>query len=95
MSAKIPLQDSSSNISELYITQWCSACHVALDKLKEAKIEFEVIDVDEEQKLRQAFKVWEKRLGYNPNSIPQFWYKGQHIGGSKNIDKFLKEQNVN
>lgn len=81
--------------SELYITEWCNACHVALDKLTKAGIEFEVVNVDAEEELYKAFAVWEKRLGYNPNSIPQFWYKGQHIGGSKNIDKFLKEQNVN
>jgi glutaredoxin len=83
------------SFSELYITEWCDACHIALDKLKAAGIEFEVVKVDEEEELYKAFKVWEGRLGYNPNTIPQFWYKGKHIGGSANIDKFLKEQNVN
>jgi len=95
MSAKIHLQDSNFNSSELYVTEWCTACHVVLDKLNKAGIEFEIINVDSEEDLHQAFKVWESRLGYNPNSIPQFWYQGKHIGGSVNIEQFLKEQNVN
>lgn len=82
------------SFSELYITEWCDACHIALDKLKAAGIEFEVVKVDEEEELYKAFKVWEGRLGYNPNTIPQFWYRGEYIGGSSNIDKFLKENYV-
>ena len=80
--------------SELYIAEWCTACHVVLEKLKSAGIEFDIISVDSEDDLHKAFKVWESRLGYNPNSIPQFWYNGKHIGGSTNIENFLKERNV-
>ena len=82
------------SFSELYITDWCSACHVALDKLRAAGVEFEVVKVDAEEQLYKAFKVWEDRLGYNPNLIPQFWYQGEYIGGTTGIDKFLKERNV-
>ena len=81
--------------SELYIADWCSSCHSAFDKLTKAGLAFEVVKVDTEEALYKAFAVWESRLGYNPNLIPQFWYNGQYIGGSANIDKFLKEQNVN
>jgi len=83
------------SFSELYITDWCAGCHLALEKLKEANLDFEVVNVSAEEALYRAFKVWEYRLGYNPNSIPQFWYHGEYIGGTKEIDKFLKEKNVN
>jgi glutaredoxin len=83
------------SLTEIYVTEWCTACHAALDKLQAAGIEVEVVSVDSEEALYKAFKVWEDRLGYNPNSIPQLWYQGKHIGGSTNIDKFLKEQNAN
>lgn len=83
------------SFSELYITDWCSGCHSALEKLKAAKLEFEVVNISSEQALYRAFKVWEYRLGHNPNTIPQFWYHGEYIGGTKEIDKFLKEKNVN
>lgn len=82
------------SFSELYVTEWCSACHIALDKLNKAGIEFEVINVDTEEALYKAFKVWEDRLGYNPNSIPQFWYSSKHIGGSVAIANFLKENDA-
>jgi glutaredoxin len=83
------------SFSELYITDWCAGCHSALEKLKEAKLDFEVVNVTSEQALYRAFAVWEHRLGHNPNTIPQFWYCGEYIGGIKDIDKFLKEKNVN
>ncbi len=83
------------SFTELYVAEWCHSCHSALEKLKTAGIEFEVVNVDTEEALYRAFDVWKYRLGYNPNTIPQFWYKGQYIGGSASIDKFLKEQNVN
>jgi glutaredoxin len=82
------------SFSELYITDWCDACHVALDKLTKAGIEFEVVKVDAEEELYKAFKVWESRLGYNPNLIPQFWYRGEYIGGTTGINNFLKDRNV-
>lgn len=82
------------NVSELYVTDWCSGCHSALEKLSKAGVEFEVVNVTAEDALNKAFVVWEHRLGYNPNSIPQFWYQGEHIGGTAGIDKFLKEKNV-
>lgn len=82
------------SFSELYVTDWCSGCHDALDKLRKAGLEFEVVNVDTEEALYKAFKVWESRLGYNPNLIPQFWYLGEYIGGTTGIDKFLKEKNV-
>ena len=82
-------------ISELYVTTWCSACHTMLDILKDAGLEFEVINVDSEEDLIRAFTVWKQRLGYNPNTIPQFWYQDKYIGGSAGIEKFLKEQHVN
>jgi glutaredoxin len=81
--------------SELYVTDWCSGCHSALDKLTKAGLEFEVVNLDSERALNKAFSVWEDRLGYNPNTIPQFWYQGEYIGGTAGIDKFLKEKNVN
>jgi len=84
------------NISELYTTEWCAACKLSKDRLLEAGIiDFEVISVDEEDKLYKAFRVWEERLGHNPNSIPQFWYRGQYVGGSAQIEKFIKEYHVN
>lgn len=83
------------SFSELYIAEWCSSCHSAYEKLKSAGVEFEVVNVDDDEALYRAFEVWKYRLGHNPNSIPQFWYNGQHIGGSAGIDKFLKEYNVN
>jgi glutaredoxin len=82
------------NVSELYITDWCSGCHSALEKLTEAGLDFEVVNVTDDDALNKAFVVWEHRLGYNPNTIPQFWYRGEHIGGPAGIDKFLKEKNV-
>jgi glutaredoxin len=82
------------NVSELYITDWCSGCHSALEKLTEAGLDFEVVNVTDDDALNKAFVVWEYRLGYNPNTIPQFWYRGEHIGGTAGIDKFLKEKNV-
>ena len=82
------------NVSELYVTDWCSGCHSALDKLVKAGLEFEVVNVTADDALNKAFSVWEHRLGYNPNSIPQFWYQGEHLGGTAGIDKFLKEKNV-
>jgi glutaredoxin len=81
--------------SELYIAKWCSACHTALIKLSAAGYQFAIVDLDGDDALQKAFKVWEQRLGHNPNSIPQFWYQGEYIGGSTAIDKFLKEENVN
>jgi glutaredoxin len=83
------------SFTELYTTEWCDACKVAKEKLEAAGIAFETVNVDDEDALHRAFEVWKYRLGYNPNTIPQFWYKGTYIGGSSNIDKFLKEQNVN
>lgn len=80
--------------SELYVTSWCTACHQMLDVLKDAGLTFDVINVDNTSDLHQAFKVWVSRLGYNPNTIPQFWYQGKYIGGSENIEQFLKERNV-
>lgn len=82
------------SFSELYTTEWCSACVLAKEKLKAAGIEFETVNVDEEEALHRAFAVWNHRLGYNPNTIPQFWYKGKYIGGSSAIEKFLKENHV-
>ena len=81
--------------NELYVTSWCTACHMMVDKLRSAGIEFNIINVDNEDDLHKAFKVWESRLGYNPNTIPQFWYQDKHIGGSTAIENFLKERNVN
>jgi glutaredoxin len=66
-----------------------------LDLLKDAGLEIDVINLDTDADLLRAFKIWESRLGYNPNTIPQFWYQGKHIGGSTGIEKFLKERNVN
>ena len=82
------------SFSELYITDWCSGCHSALDSLAKANIKFEVVNVTDDEALNKAFSVWEHRLGHNPNSIPQFWYQGEYIGGTAGIDKFLKEKNV-
>ena len=83
------------SLNELYVTDWCTGCHTALEKLRQANLNFEVVNVTEEEALNKAFSVWEERLGYNPNTIPQFWYQGEYIGGTAGIDKFLKEQNVN
>lgn len=82
------------NISELYVTDWCSGCHSAHEKLVKAGLEFEVVNVTDDEALNKAFVVWEHRLGHNPNTIPQFWYQGEYIGGTAGIDKFLKEKNV-
>ena len=82
------------SFSELYVTDWCPGCHSALEKLKEANLNFEVVNVTAEESLNIAFSVWEYRLGHNPKTIPQFWYQGEYIGGTAGIDKFLKEKNV-
>ena len=82
------------SFSELYVTDWCTGCHSALEKLKKANLNFEVVNVTAEESLNIALGVWEYRLGYNPNTIPQFWYQGEYIGGTAGIDKFLKEKNV-
>lgn len=79
--------------SELYVMDFCTACCTAADKLKHAGIEFDIIKLTDDN-MQVAFKIWEQRLGNNPNSVPQFWYQGQYIGNSAKIDKFLKEKNV-
>jgi len=94
MSTKIPSLDLNSNTSEIYITDWCSACHKMLGLLEEAGLAVDVVNIDSEEDMQKAFKIWNHRLGYNPNSIPQLWYNGQYIGGSSNIEKFIKEKNV-
>lgn len=94
MSAKIHSQDLNFNFSELYITNWCGVCHISLKKLTDAGLKFNVICLDDEDHMKIAFNVWQNRLGFNPNSLPQFWYDGEYVGGSVNIEKFLKERNV-
>ena len=94
MSVKIPSRDLNSDTTELYVMSSCVSCKVALKNIQEAGIEVEVFDL-EKVGTKNAFAVWEHRLGRNPNLVPQFWYKGEYIGSSVNIDKFLKEKNVN
>lgn len=94
MSVKIPSLDLNSDTSELYVMESCESCKVALQKIQDAGIEVNVIELNK-LGTRNAFKIWEHRLGYNPNLVPQFWYKGEYVGGSAKIDKFLKEKNVN
>jgi glutaredoxin len=65
-----------------------------LGLLEEAGLAVDVVNIDSEEDMQKAFKIWNHRLGYNPNSIPQLWYNGQYIGGSSNIEKFIKEKNV-
>jgi glutaredoxin len=86
--------DLNSNVSEIYITDWCSACHVVLDILKDAGIVVDVVNIQSEEDMAKAIDIWKQRLGYNPNTIPQLWYNGQYIGGSSNIEKFIKEKHV-
>ena len=93
MSVKIPLLDSNFNTTELYVMDSCESCKVALRNLQEAGIEVEIVDLSKIG-TKKAFAIWEHRLGRNPNLVPQFWYKGEYIGSSVNIDKFLKEKNV-
>jgi len=93
MLTEIPSLDSSSEVSELYTMQFCESCKTAIRKLHEAGYEFVIYDVTKIG-TRRVFEVWKHRLGHNPNLVPQFWYKGQYIGGSPAIDKFLKENNA-
>ena len=81
------------SFSELYIMDHCDACCIARDKLEQAGIQFAIIKLDDDN-MQHAFKVWEHRLGHNPNSVPQFWHQGEYVGNSAKIDKFLKEKNV-
>lgn len=91
---KIPSLDSNFDASEIYITDWCSACHLVLELLEQAGLAVDIVKIESEQDMHDAFGVWKNRLGYNPNSIPQMWYAGQYIGGSTNIREFIKEKNV-
>jgi len=93
MLAQIPSLDSSSDFSELYTMDGCPSCKSSIANLVEAGYEFEVIHLTDENS-KHCFKVWEYRLGKNPNTVPQFWYKGQYIGGSVEIAKFIKDNNV-
>jgi glutaredoxin len=93
MLTKTPSLDLNSDTSELYVMQFCPACKEALRKLVDAGFKFDVYDLNVVGS-RKVFKIWEHRLGHNPNLVPQFWFLGQHIGSSLSIDKFLKEDNV-
>ncbi|CAB4241551.1 Glutaredoxin [uncultured Caudovirales phage] len=94
MLAKTPLPDLNSDTSELYVMEFCESCKVALQKLQDAGVEFDVVDLDKVG-MKNVFAIWNHRLGRNPNLVPQFWYKGKYIGSSPSIDKFLKEKDVN
>jgi glutaredoxin len=94
MLAKIPSLDLNSDTSELYVMEFCESCKVALQRLQDAGVEFDVVDLNKVG-MKNVFEVWKYRLGRNPNLVPQFWYKGNYIGSSPSIDKFLKERNVN
>lgn len=93
MLVQTPLLDSNSDVSELYTMQFCESCKTAIRKLHEAGYEFVIYDATKIG-TRRVFEVWKHRLGYNPNSVPQFWYKGTYIGNSQAIEKFLKENNA-
>lgn len=93
MLAKTPLPASSSEVSELYTMSGCWSCKESIEKLVNAGYEFDIITLDDNN-MQSAFKLWTSRLGKNPNTVPQFWYKGKYIGGSAGIDKFLKENDV-
>jgi glutaredoxin len=93
MLAKVPSLASSSEFSELYTMEGCAACKSSITKLIDAGYEFDIIHLDDHN-MKQAFEVWEHRLGKNPNSVPQFWYKDQYIGGSVEIAKFIKDNDV-
>jgi len=71
----------------------CAACKSSITKLIDAGYEFDIIHYTDESSTR-CNRVWEHRLGKNPNSVPQFWYKGQYIGGSVEIAKFIKDNDV-
>lgn len=93
MSAKIPSLDLNSDTSELYVMPYCVSCKTAMENLQAAGIEFDVIDIDVVGR-GHVFNVWRHRLGKNPNLVPQFWHKGEYIGCSPSIERFLKEKNV-
>lgn len=93
MLAKVPSLDLNSDSSELYVMQFCPGCKESLHKLVNAGFKFDIYDLNVIG-TKRVFKIWEHRLGYNPNLVPQFWFMGQYVGNSLGIDKFLKEKNV-
>lgn len=69
---------------KVYSAEWCSYCQMAKQLLKETKINFEVIDIDEFPDQR----AWLKEQGLR--TIPQiFDSDGVLIGGYDNLVEHL------
>lgn len=72
----------------IYGSEGCVFCTQAV-KLAESKgIPYEYKDILEEQGMYAEFKAQGWR------SVPQIFYKGNHIGGFTDFEKLLKQNNL-
>lgn len=71
---------------KVYSTDYCPFCRRAENLLRSKGIEFEAIDVTDDDKTREWLV---KTTGYK--TVPQIFIDGQPIGGSDQLSKLDKE----
>lgn len=70
----------------IYGADWCSFCQKAKEVLSGKDYQFK--DVDTVEAIDEMCDL----LGYEPETVPQVFYDGQHVGGYDDLVRFLAEQ---
>ena len=63
--------------ARIYAAQWCSWCQRAKALLRQNNIEFEEIDISDDEELQK-----EVIRESGQRTIPQIWIDGEHIGAT-------------
>ena len=69
----------------IYTTRYCPYCHAAKDLLRSKKVDFEEIDVSEDDDMREKLLHMSGR-----ETVPQIFADGRPIGGYEELVEFYK-----
>ncbi|MDE2347321.1 MAG: glutaredoxin 3 [Gammaproteobacteria bacterium] len=67
----------------IYLAHWCPYCQRALELLREKKLAFTVIDVDQDPALRAEMVARSGR-----RTVPQIFFGERHLGGCDDLMAF-------
>lgn len=76
----------------IYGRQTCPNCDRAKTVLKNNNIDFEYIQLDSQEKIKEFSEKVVKELGSMVTSVPQIWVNDKYVGGFNELVKFIGDK---